>query len=311
MKLIRLRESELLAEDSVEQLAGTFLDERHYDRVINEDARVEKPDGSPLLVFRRKVLPAGVCEDAYGALRSAAAESDNRGLAGGIIPEGVSVVKGNEPIGSRTKTRWHAAKADGTLSKTNRATPVRSGIVGFFDRNPRFPYCRLTAFNLSHPERFAAAMPFFQAIDAVFAAELPDRYGAQREFIAKTSPDFQISGTVFTTVTVNRNWRTAAHYDRGDLKAGFGVMAVLEAGQYRGGYLVFPRYRIAADMRSCDVLLADVHELHGNTAMRARQPYERISCVLYYREAMHRCGSAEQELDRAKRRRPGEPMYDG
>ena len=32
-----------------------------------------------------------------------------------------------------------------------------------------------------------------------------------------------------------------------------------------GGCLVFPKYRIAVDIRSQDVLLCDVHEYHGNS----------------------------------------------
>lgn len=54
-------------------------------------------------------------------------------------------------------------------------------------------------------------------------------------------------------------------------------------------------------MNDGDVLLADVHEWHGNTPLvPTRWPYERISFVFYYRAKMLECGSAAEELERAK-----------
>jgi len=53
-------------------------------------------------------------------------------------------------------------------------------------------------------------------------------------------------------------------------------------------------------MRTTDVLLVDVHEWHGNTEIiPGTDDWERISCVFYYREEMHECGSAVQERLRA------------
>ena len=126
----------------------------------------------------------------------------------------------------------------------------------------------------------------------------------------KTSADFRINGTAFTTVTVNKNWRTRAHYDAGDYKQGFGVMTCMRAGRYRGGQLIFPGFRVAVDMRTGGVCLADVHELHGNAPIEGVEgKYERVSCILYYRAKMIECGTAAEELDRAKNRKPGDPLW--
>ena len=146
----------------------------------------------------------------------------------------------------------------------------------------------------------------------VFKETMPDRWESQKAQIEKTHPDFYIHNTVFTTITVNKNWRTAAHYDRGDLAEGFGVMTALRGGEYEGAYLCIPRYRVAVDMRTRGVLFADVHgELHGNTPFEGKVGrYERVSCVLYYRTKMVECGSAAEELERAKNRKPGDPLYD-
>ncbi len=292
-----------MPDEAADALAGTMLDASSYDLLISgEDADVLKPDGTPLIKFRANVLPRAVCQPAYTVLRHAATEHGNRGIAAGVIRD-EGDLEGYRRIGTRSRVRYKPAKRDGTLSNTNYSKPVASGIIGYFDRNPRFPYCRLTAFNLEDEgKRFAKAMPFIGAINAVFAYAAPDRYLAQKAIIAETNPDFYIHGTVFTTITVNRNWQTAVHQDAGDYRPGFGVMSVLQAGHYDGCFLCWPQYRVAADMRTGDVCLADVHEWHGNTPLVGRGRFERISCVFYYRAKMIDCGTAAEELERAKAR---------
>lgn len=204
-------------------------------------------------------------------------------------------------------TRLRPMKQDGTVSNTNYAQAVHSGIIGFYDRYPRIPYCRLTAFNLYQPEKFQAAMPLIRAIDEAFKKNVPGRYAAQLKVVKQTSPDFVIHKTAFTTITVNKNWVTALHKDKGDLTEGFGVMTALRAGHYSGCYLCFPKYRVAVDMRTRSLLLADVHEWHGNTPLIGIEgAFERISLVCYYRQGMVSCGSAAEELARAKKIRMGD-----
>lgn len=295
-----------LPDDEAAALAGTLLGDDSYDILVQEDADVFKPDGTPLLHFRKAAIPMEYCLAAWQNLRDAATPTDNRGIAAGVI-QYTSQVEGR--VGARTRTRYRRLKQDGTLSNTNDAISVNSGIVGYFDRNARFPYCRTTAYNLQHPERFHEALPFIRAINDVFRRESPERWAAQNRMIQQTHPDFTIHGTVFTTVTVNKNWQTAVHTDKGDYAEGFGVLTALCAGEFDGCYFCLPKYRVAVDMRTSDVLLADVHEWHGNTPLRGLPgTYERLSFVLYYRENMFRCKSAEEELAWAKNRKPGEAL---
>lgn len=260
-------------------LRNRFLDERHFTTLISgEDADILKPDGSPLLVFRHNVLPANVCEKAFPALKRAATMTDNRPSGG---------------------ARFQKVKVNGKRSNTFRTPEVMSGIIGYYDRYPRINYCRTTTYTRDNVEGWASVLPFIYAVNDVFRRELPGRYAAQLAAVEQTSPDFVITDTAFTTMTVNRNWRTPAHKDKGDLKEGFGVMSVLSAGKYSGGYLVFPKYSVAVDMRTADVLLADVHEFHGNTPIVGVEgEYDRVSTVMYFRKNMVHCGTAEEELAR-------------
>jgi 2-oxoglutarate-Fe(II)-dependent dioxygenase family protein len=88
---------------------------------------------------------------------------------------------------------------------------------------------------------------------------------------------------LLTTITVNKNFRTAIHTDRGDLKVGFSSLTGL--GKFSGGLLVIPRYRVAFNIRPSSVLMMDTHEFHGNTRITG----DCISCVLYCRERITRC----------------------
>lgn len=294
--MLRLQLKSGRPDSEVDALAGTFLGHEHYDWLIEEDAEVRRPDGTPLLIFRKKAVPEELAGTALKALRGAA-RGAQRGIAGGRDPES-------------GKARIRKLARDGKLSKTNYpAHETPSGIVGYFDRYPRVPFCRTTAFVIHHGERFAAALPYVRHVDGLFKELVPERYAAQRAIAEKTSPDFRIPETAFTTITVNRNWRTAAHRDAGDLPEGFGVLTVLGNDRYKGGYLVFPKWKVAVDVRHRDVLLNDVHELHGNTSlMGVPARMERVSCVLYFRKNMVHCGTAEEELARAKRRRGGEKI---
>lgn len=298
MRTIRLMAE--MTDEYAEGLKGRLLDSSHFDQLIDFDCDVLKPDGSPLIKLRRRVIPDELCAVAYSALRSAASISVNRGVATGLYPD---------QMDSSITSKRYRVKRDGSLSNTNVShKPVRSGIIGYFDRNPRFPFCRQTAFTAQEAKKWRAALPFFAAVSSQFRQHAPDRWQAQSQIAARTNPDFVIPETVFTTVTVNKNWQTAAHRDVGDFKAGFGVMLALRAGTFSGCYLCFPKYRVAVDMRLGDILFADVHELHGNTPLKITGKAERVSLVLYFREKMVNCLSASAEGQRVKRRPRGTPL---
>lgn len=264
------------------------------------DCDVFKPDGSVLMKYRKSVIPQTLCAQSFPSFRIAASPTNNRGTAAGIYSP--LEVKKEGLLG---KTGLKTIKRDGTLSNTHRAVrTVNSGIVGFFDRNPRFPYCRLTAYNLNNMEEMDKILPYIRFVDGVFKSEMPERYEAQLNVVQKTNKDFYIHGTSFTTITVNKNFQTAVHKDVGDLKEGFGVMSCLRAGSYEGCFLCFPKYRVAVDLKTGDVVMADVHEFHGNTSMKGKLGhFERVSLVFYYREGMVECGSAQEEAKRAAKGR--------
>jgi hypothetical protein len=106
---------------------------------------------------------------------------------------------------------------------------------------------------------------------------------------------------VFTTVTVNKTFRTASHRDAGDFSDGLSNLLVLSNnGNYSGGYLILPEVRIAINIRPGDLLLVNNHEyIHCNTPMVMHdEEAERISLVCYLREKMLELGSKDYEEHR-------------
>lgn len=291
-----------LTDQQIKDLEGKFLDESYIDILLEEDTKVVDENGRPIAVFIKNVIPHNLAENAYYALRKAVALSNNRGQASGPLPPELKIGDKIDglTVGKILGNRYIPLKKDGTLSNSPKAKAVYSSIIGYADRYARIPYCRTTEFTYKHFQEYKKAVPYIQFISKMFKEHLPERWQNQKNEWDKTNADFKIQNTVFSTVTVNKNFRTACHYDAGDLPEGFGNLAVLETGKYEGGYTVLPKYGIAVNVRNCDLALFDVHELHGNTAMTSDRPYERISIVCYFRKKMVECGSASDEYERIK-----------
>ena len=209
MQTLRLHEADLLSAPELDALRGTHLFAPHYRHVIRDSARVEKPDGSLLTAYAKDAIPRAVCQATFDDFKD--------------MPIGWTDSRGNA-AGGRSFQR-----AD---SNTTRWRRMNSDVVGFLDSDPRNPYCRMTMLSRDHAA-LDAALPLAVEVNRVFRELAPDRWEAQRAYVETISPDFVIPGTVFTSITVNRNERTAAHTDANDYKPGLGVMAVLEGEALR------------------------------------------------------------------------------
>jgi hypothetical protein len=354
-----------------EHLLGQFLDESHYDVLIDEDTDCylhNEDESSIAFKFRKNFFSKEEQEAAYTGLREAATPTQNRGLAAG--PKGEkcggrewvtefqmqvfdlfqkeaenTAIKINvkeeidrlrELYQNKESTRglvWLSAlvKQDDFsfenwlenvsnlsvierkkeahkvenkyISDTTYANQVNSGIAGWFDRYPRIPYGRATAYTQHSFDKFKMSFPFLQTLDRGFAELLPTRHAAQREAADKID-------------SVNKTFRTAAHRDAGDFTNGLSNLLVLSNnGNYSGGYLILPEVRVAVNVRPGDLLLVNNHEyIHGNTPIVVNDEVaERISLVCYLREKMLELGSKEYEDHRfnyveSRRKNPEHPL---
>lgn len=304
-----------VSDNKIASREGHFFTAKSFDTIIDEDCDVYRIDENGeeklLLSIRKNVIPTTVCCQAYVALeKQAKMRNNNRGAAAGIIDR-KKLPKYVGKTVKRDKFRIRYIGKDGKEAKDHSGNVVASNIIGYYDRPDRNMFgkgkkyskkivpCRMTKFTRDNKDKWKQSLPLIIAADKQFKKLVPKHHRFQLNRARKTKK-FQIEDTAFSTVTLNYNFRTALHRDKGDLEEGFGNLLILEKGkcmpgtdEYDGGYLGFPQYKVAVNVRQGDFLAMDVHEYHTNTPIKARikgkDNFGRLSIVCYLRKDMIKC----------------------
>ena len=239
--------------------------------IIDHDCDVFTEEGKLLLRFRKNKLSQANLDQFYeNVINFAMKTTANRGSASG----------------SKIKDNGHNPK-------------IMTNIVGYFDKLapsqkilfkqqgkplPKITV-RETRFLAEYPEKFKKLVPLIKEIDKYYEQYVPENYGLQKKKANQTP--YHIADTSFTTVTTNVNFQTAVHTDKGDDADGFGNLAVIEHGKYKGGETCFPQYGIGVDIRMRDVIYMDVHQPHGNLKIEPEtKDAKRLSIVCYLRKSI-------------------------
>lgn len=291
---------------SNEKMEGKFYELSDFPIIIRENAdvyRITRENGKKerklLFIFRKNIIPDYMFEDAITAFKDQAMKTVNsRGKAGGYVTKD-QVSPNVAGFVSPDKFKSRVIYKDGSISDYYVSNKVKSLIAGYYDRpklseksdilkNDKIP-CRTTAFTENFPEKWRLALPLIQTADDLYAKFTPETHQEQYN-LASMTPQYQIDDTAFSTITVNHNWRTACHVDEGDYHNGMTVVLVAQEGDYEGGYLGYPEYGVAIDIKQGDFLLQDPHQYHCNTPIiPLTDPYTRLSMILYYRENIQDC----------------------
>ena len=310
-----------LSNEEMEAMEGKLCNENDANTIYDEDVDVytELADGKEILLakFRKNVIPKDIIEVGWDAFYETSAPSRNRGAAAGPIQLKSNYWKKRKPVKTDKWSTFYMQ--DGKVSKMKVNNNVFSSVLGYFEETPfmKVP-CRLTSYTQRYFENFKKGIPFIQQLDKCFKTLTPTEYKKQYARASK-QPEFRIDNTAFSSVTINRNFRTGLHKDAGDFEEGFGNLSVIERGQYSGGHTIFPRYKIGFNVRTGDYLAMDVHEYHCNTEMTQNEaqkkfnkslpkvyfddpstgtlggekPFTRISFVCYLREGLIDCKANE------------------
>ena len=304
-------------------LREQLLDERHFTWLLSETGMVMTPDGKVLCILLRNRLSQKLLDEVRPVIRKAARQKvagGNRGAAAGT-----GMVPRRRKDGSISKMKGVPKLEDLSDEDYKRLKPAKDGTFGYNGRGLRggqvYP-CRQTMYSGALPSELRVMGNLAKEVGEAFRHSLVQQaWEAQNNRASHTPPSFLIKTpgagvTPFTTITCNKSYRTAAHIDDGDLKEGFGVMSCL--GDFGGCDLVFPRYKTAVRYREGDILLADVHQVHGNTPLlnpddtepeRDREP-ERLTCVFYFQENMDQClSTVEEEMEFVNNRKKGDPIF--
>jgi hypothetical protein len=313
-----------IGEQAALGLCEQLLDDSHYDLLLNQTGLVETPDFEPLCILLKNCIP----QELINAVRPVVRKAAHRKVAAGN--RGVAAGTGMQPRRRKDGTvgsiKGIPILEDLSEEDYKRIGGAKDGTFGFLDRTigggQVYP-CRLTRYGGALPAELRLMSELASAVAESFRRSfVSDRWESQFAKATNTPLTWLIrtkdGHTPFTTITCNKSFRTAAHIDAGDLKEGFGVMCSM--GDFEGCDLVFPRYRTAVRYREGDVLLANVHQVHGNTPLLTpegkepklgREP-ERLVCVFYYREKMDQCESTiEKEHEFINKREKGDAMRKG
>jgi hypothetical protein len=238
---------------------------------IRED--VYRPGGQLLAVLLKDVIPKEICDEAFRFLQTVNGDPKNRP---GIIGENA------RQQGVRV--------SDGKLSPRVRVAQAvideyggKADMLGYY--RSRFGGCDITSWTNQKPKVYLGVRPFIQKVDEIYRTFLPTEHAGQMAYVNQIPAKWRIPNTAFTTLYVLKNAPTATHTDDFDYKGGFGCMASL--GEFKGGAFCFPRFRVAINYQPGDLILADVHQLHGNFPI-----YEgdlRVACVFFCREGQAKC----------------------
>ena len=256
-------------DDKMSGQMNKFIKPEQIKNIIRDDADVYTEDGKLLLLFRKNKLSKENIDTFYDNIVDFARNvTTNRGNASGS----------KNPSNMRENPK------------------VMSNIFGYFDRwSPAQKFIfknkhmhpsidvRECRFNMNNPEKYKKTFPLIKEIDKFYEKYTPDKYKLQRRKANQTY--FKIPDTAFTTVTTNINYQTTIHTDKGDDDEGFGNLAVIEHGDYKGGETCFPQYGVGVDVRTGDVLYMDVHQPHANLPIKKdSEDAVRLSIVCYLRK---------------------------
>jgi len=257
------------ADDKLSKIMDKKLKRKDIKDIINEDADVYTEDGKLLLRFRKNKLNSeNITSFHDNVIEFAMNATTNRGSASS----------------SKKKSVYFNPK-------------IMTNILGYFDKlSPiqKFQFkqqgkplpkitVRETRFMRDYPEKFKKLLPLIKEIDKYYEEYVPENYGFQKKKANQTP--FRIANTAFTTITTNVNFQTAVHTDKGDDAEGFGNLAVIEDGKYKGGETCFPQYGIGVDVRTRDIIYMDVHQAHGNLPIEPKtKDAKRLSIVCYLRK---------------------------
>jgi hypothetical protein len=266
-----------LTDEQTEKLKGKYLNENNYDLLITEDADGYDVNGNLLFRFRKNAMPLQTLMLGVNSFKDSIEVTESRGYASGSSHKRI--------------------RKDGSVSNITVGNKVESGSVGYMDSSAMVKYCRKTAFAKNYFDKFKQGIPFVQFVDNKYKELCPAHYAKQKAIADGTNKNYIIDNTSFTTVTVNKNFRTAVHQDAGDYPDGFGNLIAYREGDWTGGYFCLPQYKVAIDLQNTDMLFVDVHQWHGNTDfINTDENFLRISFVLYYREYMYKCKQPAEEL---------------
>ena len=281
-------------DEQLKELEAEFVKADMINEIINETSMGYDENGELLFYFVKNVLEdtkelESIIDDA-----STFTITTGRGTASGKLdmtnPLWAKSLK-NITLEDKHYHNKYTLNPEGIGSrKYKMSNPTHSNLIGYYEKKlinykstiKQIPKCRLTQFSNRFFIRYKSLIPYFEKISNIMSNSCKDHFKRQNEFVAKHRE--RIGDSCFSTITINKNFRTACHIDKGDFKNGIGTITTM--GEYSGGEFCLVDYKLGFNLQPNDILFVNVHKLHANL------PFEgtRYSLVSYVRENIESCG---------------------
>jgi len=293
---VELRPS--LRRQDINRLKGQRPSQEHFDSIIDSSSDgYDTEDGRLVFRFRKLALSAvsvDLAKSIFADIDQRLSPSFRRKSAAGRIDlarirEHRQDVVSVEPFG-RSGFTGHFVLTSGRRLTDPMSNPVLSYTAGYnYDRYRGIAVP--TGFSARFPIDWVSAAPFFESIGDSFNVIMPDVSRHMHNWCLENNiaQRFTISRTCLSTVAINVNYQSCFHHDVGDLPSGYSTLTAMAiGGDFRGGLLVLPKYRIAINIRDGDLLCNQSHvDLHGNTEVVSLSPgAKRLSFVTYLKKML-------------------------
>tara|TARA_R110000765_G_scaffold335081_1_gene425423 strand:- start:3444 stop:5231 length:1788 start_codon:yes stop_codon:yes gene_type:complete len=266
---------------------GLFLEDEFITEKVDYDCDCYDNKGKLLFKFRKKVITN--TKNGWDNFKDVSIETtDMRGASTGPIDINSLYFKDKIKDESLINKNGFSYMA----KNMKRCSPIYSSAIGNYDVMSRFGTkqpCRQTGITKKYFDNLVCGIDYLEELSDWYKKLNREKWDDQYKQ-STLKGEWNIGNTPFSTITINRNFRTGVHKDGGDY-GGWAVLSVLQEGQYDGGLFMLPQYGVGIDIREGDVLVADVHQYHTNSEFRTTEEqdiYNETNCELYKNEKQHK-----------------------
>ena len=299
---------------------GEFYDISHYDTIINETSYGFNDKGETLFCLIKGAIKPENRKKYADIIRGCCkSKTKNRGASAGpcdlrYFPKKAVALcdkEGNEYTDGKDRYSLFYKDATGKVVNRCQSNQVRSGVAGYFDAVAGLP-CRKVRWSNINPLKHEALIELATEIQDNHKKYCDSSYNYHRKKADEVPENLLFKDTIYSTMTLNYDFRTASHKDKGDLEGGLSTLTIFEdiPNNYEGFYLGLPEYKICFDVRDGDTLIFNAHEYHANTEFKVLSDKlkiddltgnnfaGRMSVVCYMRNKLYKCPrQAEQETN--------------
>ena len=256
---------------------GKNISENELNEIIKvtQDTNITRPSGIPIAFIVTNVFDNDDMRKILYAIKDTTVMRTN--CSGRIDHEDMEkkgMIHGVD-YKLRTPNSYYRKKKNGEWNRIAIGNEIDSVLIGA--KRSRFT----GTLKITNAELWEQLKPLTLGVENAFKKIAPEIYKKQKLYCEKAIEEKYRHG-IITTLSANRyseegTTQMSLHSDGFD--SGYTTMSCFRDGNYKGGYLCFPRWGIGIDLPDNSVCIADSQSLHGVTKITGRG--KRFTTVCY------------------------------